>query len=778
MSQARNELCACGSGKKYKKCCALIAQSSPSQAQGRPLKVPAALAQEVAGLGRLLSMGAHSQFDAGISSLLARHPDCAPAWNMLGVSRQIRGQDGIPALRQAAELLPGNADAQKNLGLALVEARCFEEAVERLQECIALGGATAPTHNSLGCALQGCARYDEAVAQYQRSIELAPQSVIAWLNVGRCRREKGDVEGAVEWLEQSISRFGSDSELLNELGECLREQKKLDEAADAFRTAYSLRPTQLSSLNNLAVTLSELGQWKEAKPIFDKLVAHPACEFPVFENVAKMYRANGEYIKALHCLQEAAQRFANNVNAQAQLAEVMLALGQSSAAVEAMRRAVELDPQSSRMFSNYLFMLLHDPAATVAGINSAHREFARRFASVPVDCVNELVSSSDRSKPLRVGFVSADFRHHAMMSFFEPLLKALSGFNDLQLLAFYTHEKHDEVTERARQSFDAWHDVATESTSALLKTIREAKIDILVDMSGHTGGNRLPVFARKAAPIQVTCWGYPGTTGIAQMDYLLGGAHWPPKGLCEDQFSERICYLPSNSVFMPENPSPEVSDLPAKTNGFLTFASFNHPRKLSENVFALWGALMRELPESRILIGGFDKGDSGEWIIKELEEKGVANDRIRIVPRCGVYDYLKLHQEVDICLNAYPYTGGTTLCHALWMGVPTLTLAGEAAATLTGPGVLAYVDLQNWVAYSNEDLIQKAKQFAGDIEGLSELRRGLRQRFASSDFGPDKADQVASDIRRAFRLMWERHCAGDPPVTLDLSNQSNIPVPI
>lgn len=766
MSTGRNELCPCGSGKKYKKCCGL--KASVKVERPTEITVSASVARELSTLGQLLQVRARQPFESGIERLLSHHPDCAPAWNLMGVAQQMFGGDGIPAFRRAAELLPDRPEAQKNLGLALFDAGKFESAAQAFERCIELGAQDPATLNTLGAALLGCSRPAAAEQWLERAIAQDTKYRPARVNLCRSLRYQGKSEAAVEQAHVALQLLSPSADLWQELGECLRGHGDVQEAVRAFEEAVRLAPSDMAMLNNLAVVHTELANWGRADELFTQLSSRSDCSYEVFENLARIHEARGDHAGALSCLRTATERFPGNAQAHEQLGLAHYSRADVRSALGCMRRAMTLMPESSRLFSNYLFFLLHDPEAPVSEVLEAHWTYGRRWGSnlVPEE---HAVCPGQADKILRVGFVSADFRAHAMMSFFEPLLHELARFDDLELVAFYTHAACDSVSERARASFHTWHQVDSLSDAELAKRIRDERIDILVDMSGHTGGNRLPVFGRKPAPLQMSCWGYPATTGLPQMDYFLADVHWPPPGRCDDQFSEKLCYLRSNAVFRPTMPSPDVSDLPALKNGYLTLGSFNRPRKLSGKVFGHWGKILRALPDARLIVGGLDEGDTGQWLVEALQREGVEAKRLHVYPRMGMQAYLAMHHDVDFCLNGFPYTGGTTICHAAWMGVPTLTLSGELAVTLTGPSILRRLGLEGWVVESEDALVQKAVDVAGDLQGLARLRASLRQRLLDSDLGVGRAAEVAHDIRRALREMWTRYCKGLPPQTIDLS---------
>jgi predicted O-linked N-acetylglucosamine transferase (SPINDLY family) len=368
---------------------------------------------------------------------------------------------------------------------------------------------------------------------------------------------------------------------------------------------------------------------------------------------------------------------------------------------------------------------------------------------------------------LQIGFVSADLRHHPVASFVEPLLARLAMHSTLSLHAYYNHAVEDVATKRLRGYFSQWHAIANLSDAALAQKIADDGIDILIDLSGHTGSNRLLCFARKPAPVQASWIGYPGTTGLRAMDYYLADRYFLPPGVFDSQFTEKLVYLPANAPFLPDEAAPPVNALPALSNGFVTFGSFNRISKLSRSAIALWSRLLRALPDARMLLGGMPREGEYDSLIGLFVQEGIARERLRFHSRCSTADYLALHHQVDMCLDTFPYAGGTTTNHALWMGVPTLTLAGRTVPGRQGAALLGQVGLEAFVATDAADFQDKGLHWAGDLAALAEVRAGLRARIEQSPIR--HPDVIAAGLERAFRIMWQHWCARLPAKSFEVS---------
>jgi protein O-GlcNAc transferase len=298
--------------------------------------------------------------------------------------------------------------------------------------------------------------------------------------------------------------------------------------------------------------------------------------------------------------------------------------------------------------------------------------------------------------------------------------------------------------------------------------IRADGIDILIDLSGHTAKNRLLTFARKPAPVQISWMGYPGTSGLQAMDYYFSDRFLTPPGLMDDQFTEKLVYLPVSSPFQMSKQMAPVNDLPALRNGYITFGSFNRPNKISHEVVAMWSRVLLALPDTHLLLGGMPQTESVN-LIDWFEKEGVMRSRLHFYPKTDMAAYLTLHHRVDICLDTFPYNGGTTTLHALSMGVPTLSLAGQKPVTRGGASILGRAGLEDFVVYNKDDFVNRAVYWANHVPDLAQLRGTLRERLSQSCTCHPAA--VAATIRQACHIVWQRWCAGWPTQSFELTLQ-------
>jgi predicted O-linked N-acetylglucosamine transferase (SPINDLY family) len=660
-------------------------------------------------------------------------PSSVPAWFGAAQILQVQGRrdEAIECFRRAAEGSPPNAVVCFHYGNALAMAGRFDDAIEAYRKTVAIDPKLSAAHGNLGNALCDAGRPEEAIDAYRAAIALDDSSADLHFNLGKCMADIGRYEAAIESYERAIS----------------------------------LQPAFADAHYNLGNALIHLNRPRSAIASFEKAVAHNPKFADACTNLGNAQAAVGLYEAAEANHRRALELKPESFKAHNNLGMTLYSVGKLADAVVSYRRAIELRADFDQAYTAMLFALSHDETVSPETLLNEHLQYGAVFAKPqPAGHGND----RDPGRPLRVGFVSADFRDHALAFFVEPLIARLGARTDMSLHAYYNHCVDDAVTRRLRDRFAQWTDIFGMRDDALVRRIRSDAIDILIDLSGHTGGNRLTALARKPAPIQASWMGYPGTTGLPAMDYYIGDRHFLPLPAMRAQFVERIVHLPASAPFLPAENAPDVGPLPALANGYLTFGSFNRLSKLRPGAIALWAGVLRSVPNARLLIGGLPedrrRGSLDEW----LESAGIDSDRVSFRSRCEMAAYFEMHNEVDVLLDTYPYTGGTTTVHGLWMGVPTLTLAGGSAPSRQGATILSHTGLEQFIANDPEDFAHKGAYWSSHVDELASLRRTLRERCRRS--APQNPDLIAAGLAHALRAMWKQWCAGLPPQDIDASD--------
>jgi dTDP-4-amino-4,6-dideoxygalactose transaminase/predicted O-linked N-acetylglucosamine transferase (SPINDLY family) len=575
------------------------------------------------------------------------------------------------------------------------------------------------------------ARHDDAELAARALIKDCPRHPYPWKALGVIHHRRGQLAEALEAMQAAAERDPDNAETLNNLGSVLKDAWRLDEAETWLRRSLALRPDNAAALTNLAATLFALTRLAEAEASARAALALDPARTLAWNTLGAVLQNQGRMVDA----------------------------------VAAYRRVLALDPGNTSVHSNLLFAMSQMEGVAAGELFAAHRAYGEQVeGALPSPAAYANVR--DGQRPLRIGFLSGDLRDHAVASFIEPVLERLSGRPGISLHAYHNHVRFDHVSARLRGYMAEWRDVAGMSDEALEACIRFDAIDILIDLAGHTAHNRLPVMARKPAPLAATWIGYPGTTGLRAVDYYLTDRLILPPGQFDHQFTEKLVHLPVSAPFHPELGAPAVTPLPALANGYITFGSFNRISKIGRPVVAAWGALLRAVPAARLLVAGVPANGSAGQLIAMLQDEGVDATRVTLHPRTGMGDYLALHGQVDIALDTFPYSGGTTTLHALWMGVPTLTLAGDTAAGRQTVCILEHIGQQQFIANDAADFVRKGAAFAADFLSLAVLRTGLRACISLPD--AQAMEQVADGVEQALRMMWQRWCDGLPAASLQV----------
>lgn len=429
--------------------------------------------------------------------------------------------------------------------------------------------------------------------------------------------------------------------------------------------------------------------------------------------------------------------------------------GRAAEAAQAFRDALAIDPALRIARANLLFTMIFLEDVDPVGIRRAHEEWAQMHAEPLRGRILPLTNSLDPGRALRIGYISADFRQHAVSFFMEPVFRQHDRVA-YPVTAYYNGEQGDATTDRLRSLVAQWRDVAALDDEALAALIREDGIDILVDLSGHLKGNRLLALARHPAPLQLTYLGYPHTTGMSAMDHRISDATCDPVGVADAHYTEALLRMPGCMwCYQPQPGMPVVGPLPALREGHVTFASTNNPIKVTDAMLALWARILAEVPDSRLLVTSVP-GPGRARIAGALAAGGVDASRVSFADRLSLPEFWALYDRIDISLDTLPCNGGTTTCEGLWLGVPMVTLAGEAFQSRAGLSILTTIGLPELVARSADEYVAIATALARDTARLAAMRAGLRERMRASPLAD--APAFARRLEALYRDAWQSHC--------------------
>jgi protein O-GlcNAc transferase len=672
----------------------------------------------------LRDQGKSEAAEACCRRALELKPDFAEAHNNLGIALKDQGQvaEAAACYRRALALKPDYAEALNNLGVASYDLGQMGDAVACCRRAVELRPNYAEAHNNLGNALKDLGRVDEAMASYRRAVELKPDYVAPLNNLGIVLKESGRLDDAVACYRQAMERKPDCAEVYNNLGVALQAQGKPDDAAACYRRAMELRPDDATAHYNLANALKDLNQLDDAVVCYQRtLELNPDCA-EAYNNLGLVLKDQGRLDDALACYRRALARNPGDLLAH------------------------------NNMTYTRLFCADDDPATRYAELRRWNQQYAEPLGSAlpPPD------NDRNPQRRLRIGYVSPDFRSHPVGQFLVPLLES-HNHEAFEIYGYASVQKPDPMTDRCRACCDVWRDVQSLSDFRLAETIRQDRIDILVDLTLHMAGSRLLVFARRPAPVQITYLGYCGTTGLEAIDYRLTDPYLDPVGQEEPFYAEQSIHLPETYwCYRPSDLAPPVALQPACASGVATFGCLNNFCKQSAPAFATWCALLKAVPQSRLLLHA-QAGSHRDRLLAVAAERGLSPDRVEFVPFQPPHEYLRTYQRIDVALDPFPYSGGTTTCDALWMGVPVVTLAGQTAVGRGGVSILSNVGLQECVACDTEQYVRIAAGLARSVSRLAELRATLRQRMQGSPLM--NAPRFAGHVEAAYREMWRRWCA-------------------
>lgn len=659
----------------------------------------------------------------------------------------------------AARQNPGLVEAWRNLGCVRVQQGQPERAESPLRRAIALRPDFAEAHNDLGCALRAQGRIHEALACFRRAIELAPDFAEAHFNLAQILTRAGEVEGAARAWAATVKLRPEWAEALAMAASAMAGFGRYREAAGYARRALVLRPELAEAHNALGVALEALGELEEALESYRAALRHRPEYAEAWNNVGNVLARQGRLREAEQAYRRALGIRPDYAIAWNNLAHAQEKQGAVGEALACYRRALEADPAFAQAHSNLLLCLHYQPELDRDGILAEHRRWAARHA--PRRPARGHGNDPDPARPLRIGYLSPDFRRHAVAFFIEPVL-ACHDRREFRVICYSNVVCGDATTARLRSLADEWVEVHGLSDEAAEELIRAAGVDILVDLAGHTAGGRMGLVARKPAPLVVNWLGYPDTTGLEAVDYRITDEAADPRGEAEGYYTEELVRLPVPFLcYRPPEEAPEVSAAPALHAGVVTFGGFHNLAKINARVAACWAAILARVPGSRLLLktAALDDACARERLGRMLAESGVPLERVETRGHAkSLKDHLACYGEVDLALDTFPYAGTTTTCEALWMGVPVVTLAGRAHVSRTGLSILKAVGLEDLAASSEEEYVRIAVSLAGDPERLAKMRAGMRRRMQASRLL--RAEEFVRDLERAYRQMWRRWCAG------------------
>jgi protein O-GlcNAc transferase len=707
----------------------------------------------------------------------------------LGISSYGLGrfEEAAASYRQLIALQPNYAEAHCNLGIALRALESLEEAEVSFRQAIALNPDLADAHDNLGTALQGLGRLDEAEASYRRVIALKPDFTDAHSNLGIVLQGLGRLEEAEISCRQAIALNSDYAEAHFNLGVTLQGLSRLEEAEASYRQALvlnsdyaeahcnlgvtlhnldrlgeaeashrqaiALKPNFANAYNNLGIVLQGFGRSEEAEASFRQAIALKSDYAEAHNNLGATLKELGRLEEAEASYTQAIALKSDYAEAHSNLGATLNEMGRLEEAEENFRQAIALKPSFKDAHNNLLFLQ--------SSSNFEHTSYLKDALDY-VDSLKGGISSrfSEWScirepKRLRIGLVSGDFNSHPVGYFLEGLLAQFNS-SSLELYAYPTSFEEDKLTTRIKSYFSYWSPLWGKSDKEAAQLIHNDNIHILIDLSGHTAKNRLPVFALKPAPVQVSWLGYWASSGVPEIDYILGDPFVTPHDEAV-HFIEKIWQLPESYLcFTEPDIALEVMPLPALSVGTITFGCFNNLLKMTDEVVSLRAKILNATPGSKLFLKDtrLQYDSVRNKVLSRFAVHGIVADQLILEGPSPRAEYLACYNRVDIALSPHPYGGGTTSAEGLWMGVPVLTKRGDYFLSHLGESIAHNTGLSDWIAADEDEYVAKAVKFSSDLDGLMKLRAGLRAQVLASPLFD--AARFAAHFEEAVWSMWSK----------------------
>ena len=617
---------------------------------------------------------------------------------------------------------PRNFAAVHLGGLVALQQGNAAEAATLLERACRLNRHSAPARLRLGIAFEMLHRFSESENSIRAALAIDPKAHEAWIQLGGALRKLGRLPEAEAALKQALVLGPDNADAHDRLGTLLIDLRGHAAAEPHFRRASELQPRGAPAWSNLGVCLLYLGRLGEALGAFARALS-------IDPRLDHAHAGKGLTLERCY---------------------------QLSGAVESYDRALVGNPRNHQARSARLIALQYLGDRSRDHIFDEHRRFGAAVGGPPR---REFAHSRDPERRLRIGFLSPDLHRHSVAYFIEPLLQHLDR-SQFEIHLYHDQPVIDATSERLRSQAAGWRMVAGLGDDLLEGILRSDAPDILFDLAGHTGMNRLPLFARRLAPLQATYLGYPDTTGLPAMDYRLVDAITDPPGQAEAFCSEKLLrFAPTAWSYAPPSEAPDPSGPPSVQTGNVTFGCFNNFAKITDHALLAWGRLLENLPGSRLVLKGHGLSVPAlqSAARRRLEATRISPERVEFLERTRtVEEHLAAYGRIDVALDTYPYHGTTTTCESLWMGVPVISLVGDRHASRVGASLLHAVGHPEWLARDWNDYIVKAAACAGDQAGRTALRLRLREEMLASVLLDHRGQ--AGRFGEALREIWRQHC--------------------
>jgi protein O-GlcNAc transferase len=693
--------------------------------------------------------------------ILQLQPEHVHAMFVLGVIYQNQENflAAIDIYEKIVSINPNIVEVYINLAAIEIELGNIDKGILYSQKSIALQPNKVDGYVNLGHGLRLQGNLEAAVKAYQQAIQINPHLPECHALLGVIFQDLGQIETAILYLQTSVTLSPQNASFHNSLGNALIKNNRWEEAIAHYQQALALSPQDTDFHYNLANALQTTGKLAEAIAHYQKCLDVITKNADFCTKYANALQKTAKFAEAITYYRLSLQLKPQNPVVHNNLGRALKHQGKIAEAITHYQLAFIQDPTSSTYYSNYLLCLHYQPHPNPQAILAEHQKWAEKHASPYLPSQPYHHNELNPHPNLRIGYISPDFCTHPVAYFIKPILEAHNR-QKVTVFCYADVAKIDETTQILQQLPLHWRNIWQWSDDQVSQLIQADKIDILVDLTGHTGDNRMLLFARQPAPVQVNYLGYPASTGLSTIDYRITDSYADPIGQTEEFHTETLIRLPETFLcYQPASVTPDVAPTPCLKNGYITFGSCNNLAKMTTEVISCWFKLLKAVPNSRLLLKyqSLSQVGSQERFLELLKQEEIAPERLifRDVIR-NYQEHLAVYNQIDIALDTFPYNGTTTTCEALWMGVPVVVLSGISHVGRVGVSILKNVGLDELIADSVDGYIELARNLANQPEQLQQIRQQLRNKMKCSPLLD--SSRFTTFLEEKYQQMWEQYC--------------------
>ena len=669
-----------------------------------------------------------------------------------------RLDQAVATYRGVLAIDPNEPDALHLLGVISHQVGQQPLAVQLIKQAIAKRPGNSDYRANLAEALRAQGNFAEARSQLEIAIGLAEKNPVLRLNLGTLLSDMGDDNAAIEVFSKAIALSPDLAEAHSNLGNLLLKKGRAAEAVDACQRAVKLNPGLIDAQNNLGNALAALGNKIEAETAYNQALRLDPDFARAHYNLGELLIESGRYGDGIKELKAAESFDPSMVEVKINLGNALADQGRIEEALTKLQEALKLAPTNPQAFDSLIVAMLNRDGISQAENISLHAQWAANCAPVIGEPITP-VGSLDLERRLRIGYLSPDLSRHPVGWFLSGVLPRHDK-GKFEIFAYADLLREDEVTAKLKAASDHWHQVFGYSDDELRQQIIADGIDILVDLAGHFRGNRLGVFAKRAAPVQISWAGYVGTTGLSSIDWLICDPIHVP--ISEDgTFVEKLCRLPFSYVcYSPPETAPDIAPPPSLSGNGIVFASFNNLAKLSPATVELWATILKARPDSKLLLKSKPLGDEATRSLTaaRFARHGIGPERLILEGASPHGELLARYNDVDVVLDPLPYSGGLTTLEALWMGAPVVTLTGATFSGRHSTAHLTNAGLAELVTNTPDDYRKTALRLAANVSWRAEFRQNARARLTASPLLDHEL--FTRSLEAGLKGMWQFYCQG------------------